>query len=130
MGADESRADIPDAVRGAARAFAEGLRETPQFQQWREALAGLGRDEKAMATARRIRELQSRVRDGNLCSLRAPLYRKELEEVSVSYRMIPAVASYLDAEAELRSLCQDLDIHVSEGLEIDFALHGASSRCG
>ncbi len=122
--------DIPDAVREAAYTFAKMLLETQQFHEWEEALAGIAKGEHAMTTARRIRELQSRVRGGNLLNIAAPVHRKKLQELSASYRLMPAVASYLEAEGELHTLCQVLNVHLSEALDIDFALHGASSRCG
>jgi cell fate (sporulation/competence/biofilm development) regulator YlbF (YheA/YmcA/DUF963 family) len=121
---------LPDAVRQAAAEFARTIVEATQFQSWENGLAGIKEDKAAADTARKIRELQSRAKSGNLLNLTDASFRKELEKLSEEYRLRPAVASYMEVEGEFREFCQTLNALISDAAGIDFAKQRASGCCG
>jgi cell fate (sporulation/competence/biofilm development) regulator YlbF (YheA/YmcA/DUF963 family) len=121
---------LGEQVAQAAHEFAEALAETPPFQAWEQAAWALRQDQAAQAMAERLRALQRELQPFLMLGAATAGQRLELEQLRSAYLTLPAMLAYMQAEADLRALCQAANEVLSEQVGLDFATNCASGCCG
>jgi len=114
----------------AARDFAEALSETPQFQAWEQAAWAVRQDQAAQAMAQELQTMQRELEPLLMLGAASGEQRSELERLRSDYRALPTVTAYVQAEADLRTLCQAANEVLSQVAGLDFAANSASGCCG
>ena len=114
----------------AARDFAEALSETPQFQAWEQAAWAVRQDQAAQAMAQELQTMQRELEPLLMLGAASGEQRSELERLRSDYRALSTVTAYVQAEADLRTLCQAANEVLSQVAGLDFAANSASGCCG
>ena len=114
----------------AAHNFAEALSETLQFQAWEQAAWAVRRDQAAQAMAQKLQAMQRELEPLLMLGAASGEHRSELERLRSDYRALPTVTAYVQAEADLRTLCQAANTVLSQAAGLDFAANSASGCCG
>ena len=114
----------------AARDFAEALSETPQFQAWEQTAWAVRQDQVAQAMAQKLQTMQRELQPLLMLGAASGEQRSELERLRSAYRALPTVTAYVQAEADLRTLCQAANEVLSQAAGLDFAANSASACCG
>jgi cell fate (sporulation/competence/biofilm development) regulator YlbF (YheA/YmcA/DUF963 family) len=114
----------------AARDFAEALSETPQFQAWEQAAWAVRQDQAAQAMAQKLQTMQRKLQPLLMLGAASGEQRSELERLRSDYQALPTVTAYVQAEADLRTLCQAANEVLSQAAGLDFAANSASGCCG
>ncbi len=117
-------------VAQAAHDFAEALSETPQFQTWEQATWALRQDQTAQTMAQKLQAMQRELEPLLMLGAAKAEQRLEVEQLRSDYRALPTVATYIQAEADLRALCQVANTVLSKAAGLDFAANCASECCG
>ena len=117
-------------VRAAAHAFAQALAESDEFQAWEQAAWALRQDQAAQAMAERLQAMQRELQPLLMLGATTAEQRLELEELRSAYLTLPAVLAYMQAETNLRTLCQAANEVLSKQVGLDFATNCASGCCG
>ena len=117
-------------VAQAARNFAEALAETPQFQAWEQAVWAFRRDQAAQSLSKQLQTTQRELGPLLMLGAAGPEQNAELERLQSAYLALPIVAAYLQAEADLRTVCQATNEIISQAVGMDFAASCASRCCG
>ena len=117
-------------VYAAAHAFAEALAESDVFQAWEQVAWALRQDQTAQAMAGRLQTMQRELQPLLMLGAVTAEQRLELEQLRSAYLTLPTVLAYVQAEADLRTLCQAANEVVSEQVGLDFATNCASGCCG
>ena len=117
-------------VRAAAHAFAQALAESDVFQAWEQAAWALRQDQAAQAMAERLQARQRELQPLLMLGAATAEQRLELEELRSAYLTLPTVLAYMQAETDLRALCQAANEVLSEQVGLDFATNCASGCCG
>ena len=113
----------------AARDFAEALSETPQFQAWEQAAWAVRQDQAAQAMAQKLQTMQRELQPLLMLGAASGEQRSELERLRSDYQALPTVTAYVQAEADLRTLCQAANEVLSQAAGLDFAANSASGCC-
>lgn len=114
----------------AARDFAESLSETPQFRAWEQAAWALRQDQAAQAMAQQLQTMQRELQPLLMLGAAGAEQRAELERLRSAYLALPTVIACVQAEADLRTLCQAANEVLSQAAGLDFAANSASGCCG
>jgi cell fate (sporulation/competence/biofilm development) regulator YlbF (YheA/YmcA/DUF963 family) len=117
-------------VYAAAHAFAEALAESDVFRAWEQAAWALRQDQAARALAGRLQTMQRELQPLLMLGAVTAEQRVELEELRSNYLTLPTVLAYMQAETNLRALCQAANEAVSKQMGLDFATNCASGCCG
>jgi cell fate (sporulation/competence/biofilm development) regulator YlbF (YheA/YmcA/DUF963 family) len=117
-------------VAQAAHDFAEALSETPQFQTWEQATWALRQDQAAQTMAQKLQAMQRELEPLLILGAAKAEQRSELEQLRSDYLALPTVTTYVQAEADLRTLCQAANTVLSQAAGLDFAANCASGCCG
>ncbi len=130
MALDNLEIASPSVVRQAASDFAAALSETPEFQAFEQAAFKLRSDPAATQARKTFQSKQTSLKA--LIQLHAvPAEdQAELERLYQAYQTLPCVIEYLQAETNLRALCQVLNSLLSEHLGLDFATSSSTGCCG
>ncbi|NMC11464.1 MAG: YlbF family regulator [Chloroflexi bacterium] len=117
-------------VLQAAHDFAAALAETPQYKTF-EKTAYAFRQNQAAQQAREAYQ-QKRKSLNTLLMLNAlnDEQRNELEQLQSDFITLPVVQEYIDAQAELVTLCQALGDALSESIGLNYAASCGVSCCG
>ena len=130
-GAQEAEGTGAEAeVRAAAHAFAQALAESDVFQAWEQAAWALRQDQAAQAMAERLQAMQRELQPLLMLGAATTEQRLELERLRSAYLTLPTVLAYMQAETDLRALCQAANEVLSEQVGLDFATNCASGCCG
>jgi cell fate (sporulation/competence/biofilm development) regulator YlbF (YheA/YmcA/DUF963 family) len=114
----------------AAHNFAEALSETLQFQAWEQAAWAVRQDQAAQAMAQKLQAMQRELEPLLMLGAASGEHRSELERLRSDYRALPTVTAYVQAEADLRTLCRAANEVLSRAAGLDFAANSASGCCG
>jgi cell fate (sporulation/competence/biofilm development) regulator YlbF (YheA/YmcA/DUF963 family) len=114
----------------AARDFSEALSETTQYQAWEQATWSLRQDQAAQSLAEKLQARQRELEPLLMLGAASAEQRAELERLRSEYLGLPTIAAYVQAEADLRALCQAANTVLSEAAGLDFAANSASGCCG
>jgi len=114
----------------AARDFAEVLSETPQFQAWEQAEWALRQDQAAQVMAQKLQTMQRELEPFLMLGAASGEQRSESERLRSAYLALPTVIACVQAEADLRALCQTANTVLSQASGLDFAANCASGCCG
>ena len=117
-------------VAQAAHDFAEALSETPQFQTWEQATWALRQDQAAQTMAQKLQAMQRELEPLLILGAAKAEQCLELEQLRSDYLALPTVIAYVQAEADLRTLCQAANAVLSQAAGLDFAANCASGCCG
>jgi len=114
----------------AARDFSEALSETTQYQAWEQATWSLRQDQAAQSQAEKLQARQRELEPLLMLGAASAEQRAELERLRSEYLGLPTIATYVQAEADLRTLCQAANTVLSQAAGLDFAANSASGCCG
>ena len=114
----------------AARDFSEALSETTQYQAWEQATWSLRQDQAAQSLAEKLQARQRELEPLLMLGAASAEQRAELERLRSEYLGLPTIAAYVQAEADLRALCQAANTVLSQAAGLDFAANCASGCCG
>ena len=114
----------------AARDFSEALSETTQYQAWEQATWSLRQDQAAQSLAEKLQARQRELEPLLMLGAASAEQRAELERLRSEYLGLPTIAAYVQAEADLRALCQAANTVLSQAAGLDFAANSASGCCG
>jgi len=117
-------------VAQAAHDFAAALSETPQFQTWEQATWALRQDQAAQTMAQKLQAMQRELEPLLMLGVAKAEQQSELEQLRSDYLALPTVIAYVQAEADLRTLCQAANTVLSQAAGLDFAANCASGCCG
>ena len=122
---EAERASAKDEARAAARAFAQALAESDEFQAFERATDGLRQDE----TAQRIIEAYQTKQQSLQVSLMLGAVnaedQAELERLRQMFLSHPTVAAYLQAQENLTAICQAAADLLSQHIGLSF-----TAACG
>ena len=114
----------------AARDFSEALSETTQYQAWEQAAWSLRQDQAAQSLAEKLQARQRELDPLLMLGAASAEQRAELERLRSAYLVLPTVVACVQAEADLRALCQAANMVLSQAAGLDFAVNCASGCCG
>ena len=114
----------------AARDFSEALSETTQYQAWEQATWSLRQDQAAQSLAEKLQARQRELEPLLMLGAASAEQRAELERLRSAYLALPTVIACVQAEADLRALCQAANTVLSQAAGLDFAANCASGCCG
>lgn len=126
---DELEVAPPAVVRQVARDFAAALASTAEFQALEEAAATLLEDATARQAMFAYQEKQRSLQGLLMLGALSIEEQTELEQLRQTYLQQPAAASYLRAETNLRTLCQQASAALSATIDFDFAAACGGGCC-
>ncbi len=119
----------PSVIKQAAHDFAKALAESPAFQRFEAASARLREDSEAQQAMQLYQEKQQSLQAVLLLDAVSEEERAELERLRKVFLDEPAVIDYLEAEANLRTLCQKTAADLSQMIEFDFVAACGTGCC-
>lgn len=119
----------PSVIKQAALDFAEALAASPQFQRFEAASARLREDLTAQQAMQLCQEKQQSLQALLLLDAVSEGDRAELERLRKAFLDEPAVIDYLEAEANLRTLCQRTANDLSQMIGFNFAAACSTGCC-
>jgi len=117
--ADTATADT--AVALAVRAFAETLADSAVFHRFEQANQQLRADSEAQAAMLAYQQKQQSLQALLMLNAVSPAERSELERLEEAFFNQPTVTALLEAQTELRAVCQTAAAILSERIELPFA---------
>ena len=114
----------------AARGFSKALSETTQYQAWEQATWSLRQDQAAQAMTQKLQTMQRELEPLLMLGAASAEQRAEFERLRSAYLALPTVIACVQAEADLRTLCQAANTVLSQAAGLDFAANCASGCCG
>jgi cell fate (sporulation/competence/biofilm development) regulator YlbF (YheA/YmcA/DUF963 family) len=126
---DELEVAPPAVVRQTARDFAAALASTVAFQALEKAAATLHENSDARQAMLAYQEKQRSLQGLLMLGALSAEEQSELEQLRRAYLDQPAVAAYLRAEADLRTLCQQAGAALSATIDFDFAAACGGGCC-
>lgn len=119
----------PSVVKQAALDFAAALAASSPLECFETASAHLRDDQAAQKAMRALQEKQQSLQAVLLLNAGSEAERAELEQLRQAFLDQPAVANYLEAEVELRQLCQRTAGLLSRMIDLDFAAACGTGCC-
>lgn len=119
----------PSVIKQAARDFASVLGTSPQFQLFEAASAHLREDLETQQAMQVYQEKQQSLQAVLLLDAVSEEERAELERLRKAFLDKPAVIAYLEAEANLRTLCQETAADLSQMIEFNFVAACSTGCC-
>jgi len=116
---------LGSAVRQAARDFAEALAGTPQFETFDQAAERLRCDEAAQRVIRAFQTKQRSLQVMQMLKAVSVQDQAELDRLREAFLVEPAVAAYLQAQADLTTLCRAAADLLSRHIGLSF-----TAACG
>jgi cell fate (sporulation/competence/biofilm development) regulator YlbF (YheA/YmcA/DUF963 family) len=117
-------------IRAAARAFAQALAETAQFRALEQAGEAMDADVPAQQAVAAYQTKQQALQMMLRLNLVSPEDRLELTRLHQAMLAEPAVATYLQAQADFATLCQAAATMLSDRIGLNFAAACRSGCCG
>lgn len=112
-------------VRNAARAFAQALAESAEFQAFERAAERLSQDEAAQQAILNYQNKQQSLQMMLMLNAVSPADRAELERLQRAFMNQPSVIEYMKAQEELAILCQAAANLLSERIGLSY-----TAACG
>lgn len=116
-------------VTHAARAFAEALSETAEFQIFEQAMWNLHQDKPTQALAQQLQAMQVELEPLHLLGVPHQVNSAEFEQLQSTYLNMPTVVAYMEAEDNLRLICQKVNQVISAAAGVDFAAQCNTGGC-
>lgn len=116
-------------IKQAARDFAGALVSSPQFQLFEAASVRLREDLEAQQAMQLYQEKQQSLQALLLLDAVSEEERAELEHLRKVFLDEPAVIDCLEAEANLRTLCQKTAADLSQMIEFNFVAACGTGCC-
>lgn len=126
---DERVQAAPASVRHAIHDFAAALASTGQFAALEAASERLRQDPVAQQAMQAYQTKQQSLQAMLMLNALSPEDQAELERLREAFLAEPAVAAYLQAEGDLRAVCQAAAGVLSEHLSLDFAAACSPGCC-
>lgn len=120
----------PSVVRQAARDFAAALVDTPQFVNYEAAAERLNKDTKAQRAIEAYQNKQQSLQMMLMLNAVSPEDCAELEDLRQAFLSKTSVSAYLQAQAELVSVCQASAEIISKSIGLNYATACGASCCG
>ena len=117
-------------VYGAAKAFAQVLADTPEFQSFEQHYLAFKHDGSAQAAVRLFEEKQRSLQMEQQLGVLQPSECDELNSLREAMVNQPSVRAYVEAQDELMLLCQAVVKEISDAIGLDFVGACAPSCCG
>jgi len=119
----------PSVVRQAASDFAAALADTPQFKAFEAAGERLRHDEAAQQAMEAFQTKQNSLQALLMLNAVSSEEQAELEQLRNAFLAEASVVAYLQAEADLRAVCQATADVLSQDVGLNFAAACASGCC-
>ncbi|OIO88137.1 MAG: hypothetical protein AUK03_16775 [Anaerolineae bacterium CG2_30_64_16] len=119
----------PEVVRHASRDLAAALAEAPAFTAFEQAAAAFRQDETAQRGIQAYQQKQQALQMMLMLNAVSPEDRAELNRLYQGFATRPSVLAYIQAEAEVRELCQAVADRLSQHIGFDFAATCGSGCC-
>lgn len=119
----------PEAVRHASRDLVAALAETPAFTTFEQAAAAFRQDEAAQSAIQAYQQKQQALQMMLMLNAVSPEDRAELNQLYQAFASRPSVQTYVQAEADLREVCQAVADRLSQQIGFDFAAACGSGCC-
>ncbi len=120
---------LTEEVRSAAKAFAELLSETPEFQAFEEAAVTFRQDRAALESVRLFQEKQRSLQMMQQLNMLAEDELAELKRLRQAMMDQPSVRAYVESQNALTELCQAAAKELSQTIDLDFARACAPGCC-
>ncbi len=120
---------LTEEVRAAAKAFAELLSETPEFQAFEEAAVAFRQDRAALESVRLFQEKQRSLQMMQQLNMLAEDELAELKRLRQAMMDQPSVRAYVESQNALTELCQAAAKELSQTIDLDFARACAPGCC-
>jgi len=117
--------DTEAEVRVAARAFAEALAESAEFQAFEQTADRLRQDETAQRAVGAYQTKQQSLQAMLMLNAVSARDQAELERLRQAFLSHPTVAAYLQAQENLTAMCQAAADVLSQRIELSF-----TAACG
>jgi cell fate (sporulation/competence/biofilm development) regulator YlbF (YheA/YmcA/DUF963 family) len=119
----------PSVARQAAAEFAAALADTTQYKAFEAADERLRHDEAAQQAMEAFQSKQNSLQALLMLNAVSPEEQAELERLRDAFLAEASVVAYLQAEADLRALCQATADALSQDVGLNFAAACASGCC-
>jgi cell fate (sporulation/competence/biofilm development) regulator YlbF (YheA/YmcA/DUF963 family) len=119
----------PEVVRHATRDLAAALVATPEFTAYEQTAAVFRQDEEAQAAIRAYQLKQQSLQMMLMLNAVSAEDRAELNRLYQGFATRPSVLAYVQAEAELRTVCQAMADRLSQQIGFDFVSACGSGCC-
>ncbi len=110
-----------EVVMQAARQFAEALAETPQYQDFEQALFAFRQDAQAQSAIQDFQKKQASLKGLLMLDAVGAEDRAELQALADQVNQQPSVIAYNQALAALTAISQDLGDLLSNAIGLDYA---------
>jgi len=118
-----------EVVFQAARDFTAALAETPQFKAFEDAAEHLHRDEAARRALDAYQSKQQSLQAVLMLNAASEADRAELQRLHAAVVSQPSVAAYVQAQADLMSVCQSVADMLSQAIGLNVAAVCGSGCC-
>lgn len=119
----------PEVVRHATRDLAAALAATPVFKAYAQAATAFQQDAEAQAAVRAYQLKQQSMQMMLMLNAVSAEERAELNRLYQAFAARPSVLAYVQAEAELRAVCQAVADRLSQQIGFDFVSACGSGCC-
>ncbi|MGC8854959.1 MAG: YlbF family regulator [Halothiobacillaceae bacterium] len=119
----------PEVVRHATRDLAAALAQTPAFRAFAQAAAAFRQDEVAQRAVQAYQLKQQSLQMMLMLNAVSAEDRAELNRLYQEFATRPSVLAYVQAEAELRTVCQAVADRLSQQIGFDFVSACGSGCC-
>lgn len=119
----------PEVVRHATRDLASALAEMPAFMAFEQAAAVFRQDEAAQRAIQAYQQKQQTLQMMLRLNAVSPEDRAELNRLYQAFATRPTVLAYVQAEADLRGVCQAVADRLSQQIGFDFVSACGSGCC-
>lgn len=119
----------PEVVRHATRDLAAALAATPVFKAYAQAATAFRQDAEAQAAVRAYQLKQQSVQMMLMLNAVSAEERTELNRLYQAFATRSSVLAYVQAEAELRTVCQAAADRLSQQVGYDFISACGSGCC-
>ena len=122
--------DAEKRALAAADALGTALRDSAEFAALARADQALATDADAQAAMEAFERRQEELRMEITFRTLSPEHRSELDRLQAAMFDVPAVATYVAAQAALANVCRQAAAVVTSEIGIDFAANCGSKCCG
>lgn len=119
----------PEVVRHATRDLAAALAATPAFAAHEQAAVAFRQDEEAQRAVQAYQLKQQSLQAMLMLNAVSPEDRAELNRLYQAFATRPTVLAYVQAEADLRGVCQAAADRLSQQIGFDFVSACGSGCC-
>ena len=119
----------PEVVHRATHDLAAALAGTPSFTAFEQAAAAFRQDETAQRSIQAYQQKQQSLQVMLMLNSVSPEDRAELNRLYQAFAARPSVLTYVQAEADVREVCQAVAERLSHSIGFDFAAACGSGCC-